>query len=327
MTTAPARSTDPVVSASGLTRRFGDRVAVADLDLAITAGHAFGLLGPNGAGKTTTVRLLNGLLPPTSGSVTLFGEPLTPASADRLRARVGVQTDTNLYESLSVSENLRTWGRLYGLRGAALDRRIDDVLDLLRLTDRTRSLVGELSKGMRQKLSVGRAILHDPALLYLDEPTAGLDPEAAVELLDHVREMMRTSGTTVVICTHQLYGLETLCDEVGIIAGGRMAVSGPVAALIAQRWPQPELTIDVVSEGERAAAVVAGETGTTPERTGGRLRLTLPAGAQPSVVVAALVRAGVDVAAVVPTQRTVQDLYFATIDAGQAREDATEVAR
>lgn len=308
-----------VVSATGLTRTFGERVAVADLDVAIARGQAFGLLGPNGSGKTTTVRLLNGLLRPTAGSVTLFGEPLTPAVADRLRARVGVQTDTNLYSSLTVAENLRTWGSLYGLGGAALNRRMGEVLELLRLADRATSLAGELSKGMRQKLSVGRAILHEPELLYLDEPTAGLDPEAAVELLDHVREMMRTSGTTVVICTHQLYGLESLCDVVGFIADGRMIASGPVEALVAQQWPRPEYTIEVSGETERAAAVVHSVIGSEPTLDGDRLHVTLEEGADISGVVAALVQAGIGVRAVLPTERTIQDLYFATIDAGQAR--------
>lgn len=306
-----------VVSATGLTRTFGERVAVADLDVAIARGQAFGLLGPNGSGKTTTVRLLNGLLRPTAGSVTLFGEPLRPAVADRLRARVGVQTDTNLYSSLTVAENLRTWGSLYGLGGAALNRRMGEVLELLRLADRATSLAGELSKGMRQKLSVGRAILHEPELLYLDEPTAGLDPEAAVELLDHVREMMRTSGTTVVICTHQLYGLESLCDVVGFIANGRMVASGPVEALVARQWPRPEYTIEVSGETERAAAVVRSYS--EPTLDGDRLRVTLEEGGDISGVVAALVQAGIGVRAVLPTERTIQDLYFATIDAGQAR--------
>lgn len=292
---------------------------MSELDLDITSGQAFGLLGPNGSGKTTTVRLLNGLLQPTAGSVTLFGEPLTPEVADRLRARVGVQTDTNLYEKLTVAENLRTWGRLYGLRGAELERRIGDVLELLRLAERRESLVGELSKGMRQKLSVGRAILHEPELLYLDEPTAGLDPEASVELVDHVREMMRTSGTTVVICTHQLYGLDTLCDQVGILATGRLVASGGVDELIARQWPRPEFTIEVTDGAERAAAVVRGEIGSEPEVEGDRLRMTLDDGDGITAVVAALVRAGLGIRAVLPTVRTVQDLYFATIDAGQPR--------
>lgn len=292
---------------------------MADLDVAIARGQAFGLLGPNGSGKTTTVRLLNGLLRPSAGSVTLFGEPLTPAVADRLRARVGVQTDTNLYSSLTVAENLRTWGSLYGLGGPALNRRMSEVLELLRLADRATSLAGELSKGMRQKLSVGRAILHEPELLYLDEPTAGLDPEAAVELLDHVREMMRTSGTTVVICTHQLYGLESLCDVVGFIANGRMIASGPVEALVERQWPRPEYTIEVSGETDAAAAVVHSVIGSEPALDGDRLRVTLEEAGDISDVVAALVQAGIGVRAVLPTQRTIQDLYFATIDAGQAR--------
>ena len=152
-----------MLTAANVTKHFGTREAVSDLNLRVAPGRAFGLLGPNGAGKTTTVRMLTGLLAPTSGSVTLFGETLTRANADALRARVGVQTDTNLYEALTVRDNLRAWGELYGLTAAAVTRRTAEVLEVLGLTDRIGSLVGELSKGMRQKLSVGRAVLHDRA--------------------------------------------------------------------------------------------------------------------------------------------------------------------
>lgn len=246
-----------MLTAAHLSKHFGSREAVSDLSLHVAPGRAFGLLGPNGAGKTTTVRMLTGLLASDGGSVTLFGETLTRTNADALRARVGVQTDTNLYEALTVRDNLRAWGELYGLTAAAVARRTAEVLEVLDLSDRIDSLVGELSKGMRQKLSVGRAVLHEPELLFLDEPTAGLDPEAAVDLIDYLRQMTRSLHTTVIICTHQLHGLEALCDDVGILKNGRLVAVGDVKQLLRERWPRHDYQITVDGDSGMAAQVVA----------------------------------------------------------------------
>jgi len=314
-TTAVTKET--ALTASLLTKQFGERVAVAELTFQVAAGRAFGLLGPNGAGKTTTVRMLTGLVAPTSGTVTLFGQTLTRANADELRARIGVQTDTNLYESLSVRDNLRVWGELYGLSTPAITRRTSEVLEVLGLSDRVDSLVGELSKGMRQKLSVGRAVLHSPELLFLDEPTAGLDPEAAADLVEYLRQMVRAANTTVVICTHQLHGLEQLCDDVGILKGGRLVVAGDVGQLLRQRWPRHRYTITV--DGERALAArtitaLLGEPVDDADDT--HLDVSVDNEATISLVVDALVQHRIGVRAVVPQQPTLQDLYFAAIEDG-----------
>jgi ABC-2 type transport system ATP-binding protein len=314
-----------VLTAENLTKRFGTREAVSDLTLHVAPGRAFGLLGPNGAGKTTTVRMLTGLLAPDDGSVTLFGETLTRANADALRARVGVQTDTNLYEALSVRDNLGVWGELYGLPASTLARRTAEVLEVLGLSDRVDSLVGELSKGMRQKLSVGRAVLHEPELLFLDEPTAGLDPEAAVDLIEYLRQMIRALNTTVIICTHQLHGLELLCDDVGILKTGRLVVAGDVQQLIRERWPRFGYAITVDGDRElatRTVATILGDPAVEPANAtigqvrDGRLDLALDDESTISSVVEALVRNGLRIRAVVPKQPTLNDLYFAAIDDG-----------
>jgi ABC-2 type transport system ATP-binding protein len=315
----PVVGADVAVAARGLTKRFGTREVVSDLSFGVRRGHAFGLLGPNGAGKTTTVRLLTGLLTPDDGAVTLFGEPATRANADALRARIGVQTDTRLYESLTVRENLRTWGLLYGLPPARLAARVDEVLAVLGLADRAGSLAGELSKGMRQKLAIGRAILHEPELLFLDEPTAGLDPEAAADLLDHLGELIRAGRTTLVVCTHQLHGIEALCTDIGIITAGRLRAGGPVGELLAARWPQRRYALTVGGDLERAAAVVAAVVHGPVTRgavTAAPGQLTFLASDEAVVpaVVAALVRADVPVRAVEPQVPTVEQLYFATLD-------------
>lgn len=234
---------EPVVEARGLSRAFEDRVAVAGLDLTLRRGRVLGVLGPNGSGKSTTVRLLTGLLRPTAGTAHLFGEPVTPESAPRLRTRVGVQTEASLYVRLTVAENLRTWGRLHGLGGTATERRIGEVLEVVGLGDRRDTPVGSLSKGLRQKAKIARALLHEPELLFLDEPTAGLDPASALDVLDHLAKLRAAGDTTVVLCTHQLHGLEDLCDDVVMLERGRVVAAGEVGDLLARHWPERDHVI------------------------------------------------------------------------------------
>ncbi|WP_407345537.1 ABC transporter ATP-binding protein [Pengzhenrongella phosphoraccumulans] len=306
------------VVATGLTKLFGSREVVSELSFHASTGRAFGLLGPNGAGKTTTVRLLTGLLTPSRGEVTLFGETLTRSNADALRARIGVQTDTSLYESLSVRDNLRFWGELHGLPSPTIERRIGEVLKVLGLSDRIDSLVGELSKGMRQKLSVGRAVLHEPELLFLDEPTAGLDPEAAADLIDYLKEMIRTLHTTVIICTHQLQGLEALCDDIGILQNGSLAVVGEVRQLLHRRWPEHRYLLAVDGDLTAARAIVAALVDGPVDIAAADASLTFCVAQEEAIsaVVASLVANGLRIRAVIPQQPTIQDLYFDTIDNG-----------
>lgn len=319
MTMTAVQTASPVLAASGLTKRFGDREVVSNLTLSVRPGRAFGLLGPNGAGKTTTVRLLNGLITPSSGHVSLFGEQLNASNADRIRTRIGVQTDTNLYETMTARENLRIWGELYGLHPRLVEQRTAEILEVMDLTDRATSLVGTLSKGMRQKLAVGRAILHEPELLFLDEPTAGLDPETSEDLIEYLKRMIQTMNTTLVICTHQLHGLESLCDDVGFLVKGSMVASGAVDELLRQRWPDHRFRVEVGSDVIRAAGVIGALVGgaaahaVTPTADGGSLTLTLPSAGAIESVVAALVRHDIPVRAVVPEIPTIQDLYFATV--------------
>lgn len=307
-----------ILTAANVSREFDGRVVVDDLSLEVTVGRAFGLLGPNGAGKTTTVRLLNGLIQPSSGRITVFGEELTAQNASRIRERIGVQTDTELYATLTARENLTTWGELYGMSGKRLRARVDDILDVMGLSSRADTLLGEFSKGMRQKVAVGRALVHEPELLYLDEPTAGLDPEATADLIAYLADMMARTDTTVVFCTHQLHGLESLCDDMGVMVDGRMAAIGSVEELRAARWPHPALRFRTTDN--RATATVL-------QATAGVLSLTADDGAVtvtchddavvPSAV-AALVREGIGVFTVDPEYHSIEDLYFATVAEARA---------
>ena len=217
-------------------------------------------------------------------------------------------------------DNLRTWGELYGLTSRAVERRIDEVVQVLGLSDRADSLVGELSKGMRQKLSVGRAVLHEPELLFLDEPTAGLGPEASADLIAYLKEMTRTLHTTVIICTHQLQGLESpLCDDIGILKNGCRVAAGEVRQLLHQRWPQRRYLLAVDGDLASAQKIVISQVGGPVEVDASKSNLRFCVANEESIsaVVAALVRNQIQIRAVIPQQPTIQDLYFATINDGE----------
>ncbi|MCI0690710.1 ABC transporter ATP-binding protein [candidate division KSB1 bacterium] len=177
-----------IIETFGLTKKF-DRLAALDaVTIKVEPGIVFGFIGPNGAGKTTMVRLLNGLLRPTHGQAVIFGKDIQQ-EGPFIRSKTGVQTDTNLYEKLSAKENLEIWGSLYGLSGNNLYRRIDTLLEMFNLAGKRDVIVGNFSKGMKQKLAIARALIHDPEILFLDEPTAGLDPEASEEVVLYLQKI------------------------------------------------------------------------------------------------------------------------------------------
>ncbi|HJQ66552.1 MAG TPA: ABC transporter ATP-binding protein [Gemmatimonadales bacterium] len=208
-----------MISAQGLTRAFDGTVAVEGLTFNVAEGSLFALLGPNGAGKTTTVRLLMGLIGPTAGTATVAGYRVgAGADAGRLLRRAcGLLTETpGFYERMSAHDNLLFFGRLYGIPERTLAHQLEHYLRLLELWDRRGHVVGTFSKGMKQRLAIIRALFHDPKVVFLDEPTAGLDPEAALEVRELVGRL-KTEGRTIVVCTHNLAEAERLADSVGIL--------------------------------------------------------------------------------------------------------------
>jgi ABC-2 type transport system ATP-binding protein len=214
-----------VISAQAITRRFGDRVAVDNVSFEVARGEVFGLLGPNGAGKTTMLRMLGGLILPTEGNVAIDGRPFTRAGGGALRARIGFLTETpGLWDNLTVVDNLTTYARLFGVArpGQAAER----VLRMFELWDRRADRVALLSKGMKQKLALARALVHDPDVILLDEPTANLDPQASRAVRDLLREL-RSKGRAVVISTHNLDEVERLADRVGLVSRTLIAVGTP----------------------------------------------------------------------------------------------------
>ena len=224
---ASSHSADPVaLRATGLGRRFGSLWAVRGMDLEVQRGEVLGLLGPNGAGKPTTVRMLTALIEPTEGTATIDGFDVR-TDPEAVRARVGILTETpGLYDRLSAEANLDFFGRLYGLDTATRAERIEHYLRLFSLWDRRRDVAGTFSKGMKQKLAIARALLHDPAVVFLDEPTAALDPEAAYVVREAI-EGLRRAGRTIVLATHNLDEADRLCDRVAFVRGGLLRVDSP----------------------------------------------------------------------------------------------------
>lgn len=221
-----------VVRCEGLTRRFGDRTAVDDVGFEIAAGERYGLLGPNGSGKTTTISMLVGVLEPNAGSVAIGGHDMATDGA-AARSLVGlVPQELALYEDLSALENLRFFGRLQGIGRRRLAARIDDVLDIVGLTDRASDRVSEFSGGMKRRVNIAVGLLHEPQLLVLDEPTVGVDPQSRDRILDAV-ETLGGEGMAVLYTTHYMEEAERLCDRVGILDTGSMIAEGTRDELVA----------------------------------------------------------------------------------------------
>ena len=210
----------------GLGRQFGDRWAVRNLDLQISPGEVFGLLGPNGAGKTTTMRLVSSLIAPSVGRAVVCGfDSVTHPM--QVRERVGILTESpGLYENLSAVKNLQYFAKLYGLDRDSARKQIERYLKMLGLWERRDDASGSFSKGMKQKLSMARALLHEPPILILDEPTSALDPEGAKQVRDFVQSL-KGEGRTVIYCTHNLTEAQALCDRVAIIKRTLIRVGTP----------------------------------------------------------------------------------------------------
>jgi lipooligosaccharide transport system ATP-binding protein len=229
----------PVVEARGLTKQFKQRLVVRGIDLDVRPGCCFGLLGPNGAGKTTTLRMLLGQSPLTAGSLKVFGLTV-PQDGRQIRARTGVvpQTD-NLDPDFTVAENLRSYGRYFRIPLATLDTRIRELLEFVGLTDRADSRIAALSGGMKRRLTIARALINDPELVVLDEPTTGLDPQVRHMIWGRLRDL-RAGGKTLLLTTHYMEEAERLCDELVIMDAGRIIEQGAPAALI-RKHVEPEV--------------------------------------------------------------------------------------
>ncbi|MEU3396041.1 ABC transporter ATP-binding protein [Streptomyces filamentosus] len=246
----------PAVRVEGLWKRFGQQIAVHGIDLVLPAGKFIGLVGPNGAGKTTTLSMVTGLLRPDSGRILVAGHDVwsDPESVAQVKARIGILPEgLRLFERLSGRELLAYTGRLRGLPGAEVDKRATQLLDVLDLAGSQHKLVVDYSTGMRKKIGLAAALLHNPDVLFLDEPFEGVDPVSA-QTIRGVLERYTGSGATVVFSSHVMELVESLCDWVAVMAGGRIRAQGPLAEVKGSAATLQEAFLELVGAGDRAAA-------------------------------------------------------------------------
>lgn len=299
--------------AEHLTRAFDTRVAVRDLTLSVATGEIVTVLGPNGAGKTTTMRMVAGLLLPSSGHIILNHVPLTAATAGQARRSIGLLTEApGLWERLSVRMNLLTYARLQGLANA--EQHVATALEQVGLSDRATDLAGRLSKGLKQRVAIARALIHRPPVLLLDEPTSGLDPASARHVRDLILDLRR-EGRAVLVSTHNLAEAEELSDRIAILNSSLLAVDTPAA--LRQRLSGTRVVIEVEGEASAWMALAGTMNGVTAAASGARLSLELAdLGAVPDVV-AALVAAGARVVRVVPERRSLEEVYLNLVGASR----------
>ena len=223
--------TEHVIEISHLTKQYGNKIAVNDLNLSIRKGEAYGLLGPNGAGKTTTILMLLGLTEPTSGEAVIHGMNCTRNPLE-VKSRVGYLPDnTGFYSDMTGRQNLRFTGKLNGMSGPELEKRIDELLERVGMTQAADQKTGTYSKGMRQRLGIADVLIKDPDIIIMDEPTLGIDPEGMRELLELIRKLSVEDGRTILISSHQLHQIQQICSRVGIFVEGKLIASGTLAEL------------------------------------------------------------------------------------------------
>lgn len=238
------------IEVRNLKKSFGNLQAVQDVSFHAAEGEVLSLLGPNGAGKSTTISILSGLLPPAAGEAWIMGHSILsePVAA---KASIGVvPQDIALYPDLSARENLLFWGKMYGLRGAALRQRVDEVLAVIGLADRQKDHVGKFSGGMKRRVNIGAALLHKPAVIIMDEPTVGIDPQSRRHILDNVKELNR-QGMTVLYTTHYMEEAAELSHHIAIMDHGKVIAYGTHEELIRVVGEQTRIDITLNAEAER----------------------------------------------------------------------------
>jgi ABC-2 type transport system ATP-binding protein len=305
---------DRAIRVDALVRTFGALRAVDELTLEVPPGIIFGFLGPNGAGKTTTINLLLGLLEPTSGRAEVVGfDPWTRGA--EVRTRTGaVLEHTGVYEQLSAEDNLEFYGRVWRIPADARRARVQELLSAMDLWDRRREKAGTWSRGMQQRLALARALLHRPSLLFLDEPTAGLDVMAATSVRDDLATLARTTGTTIFLTTHNMAEAERLCSVVAVIRAGRLVAVGTPDELRA-RTGGPR--VEVVGRGFDSPML--DELRALPEvaavqRSDGHLLIDLVHATEPAPIVGLLVRRGALVDEVRRGQASLEEVFVTLME-------------
>ncbi len=284
----------PAVQTVGLTRTFGAMTALAALDLTILRGDLFGFIGSNGAGKTTTLRILATFLTPSAGTARVLGHDVV-LEADAVRHVIGYMPDFfGVYKDMEVTEYLDFFGACYKIPTAQREKTVNDVLELVGLSEKKGALIGALSRGMQQRLGLARVLIHDPQLLLLDEPASGLDPRARIEMMAILQELQKM-GKTIIISSHILSELQTLCNRVAIIEKGRLIYSGPVQGVRDQMSSGRIIWVRVATDPNQAVEILKARSEITEAvAVDGQIKVTLlDHETDQSIVADALVRGGV----------------------------------
>jgi ABC-2 type transport system ATP-binding protein len=305
---------DAVIYTEKLTRNFGAVRAVDGLNLSVPKGAVFGFLGPNGSGKTTTIRMLLGLVEPSGGTARVLGFDAA-TQADQIRTGSGALLEySGVYERLSGEDNLDLYGRIWRMPAGARQARIKELLEPFGLWERRKELAGTWSRGMKQKLALARTMLHRPSLIFLDEPTAGLDPVAAASLREELMALVRREGVTVFLTTHNLTEAERVCARVAVIRQGKLLAEGPPSELRARNGKH---RVDIYGRGidERVIAQVRTLSGVrSAEIDAGHLVLNMVEGGAVSQIVRLLVNAGAEIEEVVRHKASLEDVFLTLVE-------------
>lgn len=306
-----------MIETVGLGRTFDGKVAVEDLNLKVEQGEVFGLLGPNGAGKTTTIRMLACLIKQTSGTAFVNGFEINKeVESQKIRGIVGVLPESpGLYESLSANKNLDFFAQLYGVPKDRREKRIEELLKMLDLWDRREEPIATYSKGMKQKIAIARAFVHDPQVVFLDEPTAGLDPQASLTVREFL-VALKKEGRTVFINSHHLDEVERLCDRIAVMNRTALAIGSPKE--LARRYWGRTTVIELASPDASYVDIVRGlEFASNVRVDDGRILVDLddPETRNP-VIVERLARAGAKIEYVTELKRSLEDVYMKLIGGG-----------
>lgn len=289
----PTQTTAPAVQTTDLTRMYGNMVALSSLTLTVNRGDLFGFIGSNGAGKTTTLRILATFLAPSGGKAEVLGHNVVQ-DADRVRHIIGYMPDFfGVYKDMEVTEYLDFFGACYKIPAVQREKTVNDVLELVGLSEKKGALIGALSRGMQQRLGLARVLIHDPQLLLLDEPASGLDPRARIEMMAILQELQRL-GKTIIISSHILSELQTLCNRVAIIEKGKLIYSGPVQGVREQMSTGHIYWIKVGSDPIAAIALLKARPEVAEaEQVDGQLKVSLTSpDIDPSLLAETLVQGG-----------------------------------
>ena len=300
-----------MIEVQNLTKRFSGTTVLRGIDFQVKEGEIFGYLGPNGAGKTTTMRIILGLLKPTSGRALVFGKELS--DNDDLRRRVGVLLENDgLYERLSAYENLNYYAQLYSV--SDIEEKIKNLLGFVGLSDRQNDKVGTFSKGMKRRLALARSIIHDPDVLFYDEPSAGLDPEAQKMVRDLILRLSREKGRTIFLNSHDLDEVQRVCSRIAILQKGEIKAYDTVENL-RSKFSKPAIEIALADdeEAEKALDLLASlDYVSECERDGLRITATIE-GEKTSTVLSVLMKDGIKVEEAKKVTKSLEDIYLSLV--------------